>query len=173
MPPARLRSACASAQSDQSSLCAQWVAKYPSFLNVDREDSDQTGQTPRLIRVFVGHTCHFVGFVMRWLSYLMGTPLKGRLFREANDTPWRSIHLNMLKKNISRQYFKGNKIFLGKTTESKLFCLTWIIFSIYTGFPWFTSFYVKEYSVKPVLKTTYVKHYLYLTFNFSGPLKRK
>ena len=28
----------------ESSLCAQWVAKDPTFLNVDNEDSDQTGQ---------------------------------------------------------------------------------------------------------------------------------
>ena len=31
------------------------------------EDSDQTGRMPRLIWVFAGHTCHFVGFVMRRL----------------------------------------------------------------------------------------------------------
>ena len=43
------RSAWASAQSDQSLLCAQWVAKDPSFLNADSEDSDQTGRMPRLI----------------------------------------------------------------------------------------------------------------------------
>ena len=35
--------------SDQSLLCAQWVVKDPSFLHVDREDSDQTGQMPSLI----------------------------------------------------------------------------------------------------------------------------
>ena len=29
------------------------------------EDSDQTGQTPRLIWVFAGRTGHFVGFVKR------------------------------------------------------------------------------------------------------------
>ena len=40
----KLRSACASAQSDQSSLCAQWVAKDASFLHADREDSDQNDQ---------------------------------------------------------------------------------------------------------------------------------
>ena len=40
----------------ESSLCAQWVAKDPSFLHVGREDSDQTGQMPRLIWVFVGRT---------------------------------------------------------------------------------------------------------------------
>ena len=44
-----LRSAWAFAKSDQSSLCAQWVAKDLSFLHADREDSDQTGQMPGLI----------------------------------------------------------------------------------------------------------------------------
>ena len=34
---------------DQSSLCAQWVAKNPSFLHADSEDSDQTAQMPKLI----------------------------------------------------------------------------------------------------------------------------
>ena len=28
----------------ESSLCAQWVAKDPSFLHADSEDSDQTGR---------------------------------------------------------------------------------------------------------------------------------
>ena len=51
-----LRSAWASAQSDQSLLCAQWVAKDPSFLHADSEDSDQTGRMPRLIWVFAGCT---------------------------------------------------------------------------------------------------------------------
>ena len=52
----RLRSTWASAQSDQSSLCAHWVDKDPSFLHADSEDSDQTGRMPRLIRVFAGRT---------------------------------------------------------------------------------------------------------------------
>ena len=29
----------------ESSLCAQWVAKDPSFLHADSEDTDQTGRT--------------------------------------------------------------------------------------------------------------------------------
>ena len=53
----------------ESSLCAQWVAKDPSFLHADSEDSDQTRRMPRLIRVFAGRTCHFVCFVTRWLIY--------------------------------------------------------------------------------------------------------
>ena len=52
----------------ESSLCTQWVAKDPSFLHADSEDSDQTGRMPRLIWVFAGRTCHFVGFVMRGLK---------------------------------------------------------------------------------------------------------
>ena len=34
------------------------------------EDSDQTGWMSRLIWVFAGRTCYFVGFVMRWLICL-------------------------------------------------------------------------------------------------------
>ena len=55
-------------ESDQSSQCAEWVAKDTSFLHADSEDADQTGWMPRLICVFAGHTCHFVGFVMRRLK---------------------------------------------------------------------------------------------------------
>ena len=40
----------------ESSLCAQWVAKDPSILHADSEDSDQTGRMPRLIWVFAGRT---------------------------------------------------------------------------------------------------------------------
>ena len=40
----RLRSAWASALSDQSSLCTLWVAKDPTFFQADSKDSDQTGR---------------------------------------------------------------------------------------------------------------------------------
>ena len=53
----------------ESSLCAQWVAKDPNFLHADCEDSDQTGRMPRLIWIFAGRTCHFVGFVTMRLIY--------------------------------------------------------------------------------------------------------
>ena len=48
--------------------CLQWVAEDPSFLHADSEESDQTGWMPRLIWVFAGRTCHFVGFVMKQLK---------------------------------------------------------------------------------------------------------
>ena len=57
----------------ESSLCAQWVAMDPSFLHADSEHSDQTGWMPRLIWVFAGHTCHFVGFVMRRFMFVKKT----------------------------------------------------------------------------------------------------
>ena len=40
----------------ESLLSAQWVAKDPSFLHAESEDSDQTGRMPRLIWVFAGCT---------------------------------------------------------------------------------------------------------------------
>ena len=55
----------------ESSLCAQWVAPDPSFLHADSEDSAQTGRMPRLIWVFDGRTCHFVGFVVRRLNFIV------------------------------------------------------------------------------------------------------
>ena len=60
----RLRSACA-----PSHLCTQRIAKDPGLLRADSEDSDQTGQLPRLIWVFTGHTSYFVGFVILCLVY--------------------------------------------------------------------------------------------------------
>ena len=48
----------------ESSLCTQWVAKDPSFLHADSEDSDQTGRMPRLIRVFAGRTTTLL--VLSW-----------------------------------------------------------------------------------------------------------
>ena len=52
----------------ESSLCTKWVAMDTIFLPADSEDSDQIGQMPRLIWVFCGCTCYFLGFVMRWLK---------------------------------------------------------------------------------------------------------
>ena len=60
--PAWLRSALASAQSDQYLLCAQWLAKDSDFFSCGLR---------RLIRLggfFAGRTYHFVGIVMLWFS---------------------------------------------------------------------------------------------------------
>ena len=55
------------------SLCAQWVAKDPSFLHADSEDSDQTGWADAQADLSLrwAHS-HFVGFVMSWLIFQKG-----------------------------------------------------------------------------------------------------
>ena len=47
-----------SAQSDQSSLGAEWVAKDPRFLHADSEDSDLTGRMPRWAHMPFCWFCH-------------------------------------------------------------------------------------------------------------------
>ena len=53
----------------ESSLCTQWIAKDPSFLHTDSEDSDQTGRMPRLICLRWAHIsfcwfCHKAAHVL-------------------------------------------------------------------------------------------------------------
>ena len=55
------------------------------------EDSDQIGRMPRLIWVFAGRTCHFVGFVMRWLIFQMGVKWDDFLFA--------FLHIRSLRKS--------------------------------------------------------------------------
>ena len=62
----RLRSARASSQSDQSSLCAQWVAKDPRFLHADSEDWSDWADTKADLSLRWAQS-HNVGFVMRRL----------------------------------------------------------------------------------------------------------
>ena len=63
----RLRSAWTSTQSDQSLRCPH-EETMGTWLSLEHTaKTDQTGWMPRLIRVFAGHTGHFVGFVMRRL----------------------------------------------------------------------------------------------------------
>ena len=69
----RLRSAWASAQSDQGLRCPHEEILGPSLPIERTVKTDQTGRMPRLIWVFAGCTCHFVGFVVRWLKWLWRT----------------------------------------------------------------------------------------------------
>ena len=48
----------------ESSLCAPWVAKDPSFLHANSEDPDQTGQMPSVIWVSAGRTATLL--VLSW-----------------------------------------------------------------------------------------------------------
>ena len=51
----------------ESSLCAQSVAKDPSFLHADSEDWSDWADAQADLSLRWAHT-HFVGFVMSWLS---------------------------------------------------------------------------------------------------------
>ena len=52
----------------KSSLSA-WKNIGPSLPIERTVKTDQTGRMPRMIWVFPGCTCHFVGFVLRWLFF--------------------------------------------------------------------------------------------------------
>ena len=69
-PQQRLRSAWASPLSDKRLSSLSTCRKFGTSAThwEHSEDSDQAGRMPRLIWVFAGRTCHFVGFVMKWLS---------------------------------------------------------------------------------------------------------
>ena len=92
----------------ESSLCAQWVATYPSFLHADCGDSDQTGRMPRLIWVFAVRTCHVIGFVMRWIVCLVSiilvipaTKYTGSTYRDLCALRWLDIPvLNYLQRRF-------------------------------------------------------------------------
>ena len=55
----------------ESSLSA-WrkLGSLPTH-RVHSKDSDKAGRMPSLIWVFAERTCHFVGFVVRWLNYIL------------------------------------------------------------------------------------------------------
>ena len=98
----------------ESSLCAQWVAKDPRFLHADSKDSDQTGQMPRLIWVFTGRTCHFVGFVMSWPIAVSSETLCSNFHFHFNMLSWVS-EWGLFQLGIKvHQYFNRFPMFLIK-----------------------------------------------------------
>ena len=69
--------------------------------------TDQTGRMPRLIWVFAGRTCHFLGFVMRqltWTPYVClcwGLTSQSTIFQSCRDGATASW--------VNNQYFRGVK----------------------------------------------------------------
>ena len=53
-------------------LCAQWVAKDPSFPHADSEDWSDWADAQGDLSLRWAHS-HFVGFVMRRLNYVLYT----------------------------------------------------------------------------------------------------
>ena len=66
----------------ESSLCAQWVAKEPSFLHADSQASDQTRRMPRLIWVFAWRTLILLVLSCRGSNYHLHTEMECWLFLE-------------------------------------------------------------------------------------------
>ena len=112
----RLGSAWASAQSNQSSLCAHWVAKDLMFLHADR-----------LIWVFAGRTCHIVGFAVTRLTlqtvfilliiiciityFVLGkTETKGNHFCRKIQLPIKTLYQNNLHKMLLKPYLWWSKL---------------------------------------------------------------
>ena len=51
----------------ESSMCAQWVAKDPSFLHADSDESSNWADAQADLSLHWAHRL-FVDFVMRWLK---------------------------------------------------------------------------------------------------------
>ena len=86
--------------SDQSLRCSPEKALGPSLPIELTVRTDQTGRMPRLIWVFAGRTCHFVGFVMRQLNLCVVSktfPYRPILFIIRDRNLW--LHLKMLFPN--------------------------------------------------------------------------
>ena len=134
----RLRSAWAFAQSDQSSMCAQWVATNPRFLHADSKDSDQTKQMPRLIWVFPERTiillvlsCHKSNYHLHCLQ----TPVIGilRIIKKLNKFFFSKMHFRTItsspwghqSRSTSLQETNHEKHDFHKTSKSALL-FVWI-----------------------------------------------
>ena len=100
----RLRSAWASAQSDQSLRCA--LSGYPRtqafFMRTAK--TDQTGRKPRLIWVFARRTCHFVGFVMRLICVSVSE--KEPLTDAESKTLFRNLVTGQVMPDLSYAFHK-------------------------------------------------------------------
>ena len=81
------------------------------------EDSDQTGRMPRLIWVFAGRTCHFVGFVMRRL--IIKSNEKCGDCHNYNPRPTRNINRKRRRRRRRKRKTKKNKT-KKKHTHTKL-----------------------------------------------------
>ena len=115
----RRRSAWASAQSDQSSLCAQWIAKVPSFLHVDSKDWSEWTNAQADLSLHWAHI-HFVGFVMRgpgWSESSLGTQKK-------NMVCHKGAHFRTVGKHIETEI-------LDLISVSKMMWFLWLASSRY------------------------------------------
>ena len=99
------------------SLCVLRLAKDHSFLQSDSEESDQTRRMPRLIWVFAGRTCHFVGFVTMQLKYIWYVSHQVQLHTDLErKLPWGI--LDMVDKCEQKHYPNKCSAHLNKVTTN-------------------------------------------------------
>ena len=109
----RLRSAWASVQSDQSSLCAQWVAKDPSLLHADSKDSDQTGQLTSCgqQRLWSDWADAQADLTLRWAhSYLVFLSCRGSFkYKSFKAYKWSTYDFSSLYTTLPHHLIKDYK----------------------------------------------------------------
>ena len=79
------------------------------------EGSDQTRRMPRLICVFAGRTCHIVGFVMRWLNYMIRTPTRPELMcwaQTISELTTRAGHSSTSTRFMPQKFCCSKPVFL-------------------------------------------------------------
>ena len=73
------------------------------------EDSDKTGRMPRLIWVFAGRTCHFVGFVMRRLICSTFIPFRCFVFSKTDITVMNPLFYRYILNNPCTKHLVNNR----------------------------------------------------------------
>ena len=129
----------------ESSLCAQWVAKDPSFLHADSENSDQTGRMPRLIWVFAGRTATLLVLSCRGLFYVhpsfKGCTLTVLWYDWSQGSPW----YNKIEDTASSQIIEASmtlEIILAFELNNRK---TVVLYAFFIHQPWGSlKFYIKS-----------------------------
>ena len=115
----------------ESSLCAQWLAKGPSFLHADSEYSDQTGRMPRLIWVFAGRTVTLLVLLCRgsFLFFRLSSRTIGNIDNRSSISAWVDYfywRTTFFLRNCIR-FLTGSDVFIliiNKSTETRcVICL--------------------------------------------------
>ena len=99
-----------------------WAASWQNQQNdcAPSEDSDQPRRRPRLIWVFAGCRCHFVGFVMRWLQLKHGKDFRQAFVKQWNVIPsdfWNKTSLSWV---LGREGYTHHIVFVTFSFRSSL-----------------------------------------------------
>ena len=176
------RSAWASAQSDQSSLCTLWVANDPSFPHADREDSDQTGRVPRLICLHWAHMPFCYTRYILWRRYyvihseLFERPSISASFPDSNLSSFWPIFFKLCMDIDIREEWFGIAIMLNSFINNRVMALDWcknvFFLNIFRTNGWILikfCIYIDKYKIQVVSNA----HYFWSIFNRVMVLDRR